>query len=138
MGIEPFLASTAILGIIAQRLVRLLCEHCKEAYAPASELLDELGLAHDPNLLFYKPHGCIECKGTGYKGREAIFEILEVDEEIKNLIVAKAPAARIRDAALQKGFRTLRDAGLAKIVQGKTSVEAVLRVTQEAEAVADD
>ena len=138
MGIEPFLASTAILGIIAQRLVRLLCEHCKEAYAPASELLDELGLTHSPNLLFYKPHGCIECKGTGYKGREAIFEILEVDEEIKNLIVAKAPAARIRDAALQKGFRTLREAGLAKIVQGKTSVEAVLRVTQEAEAVADD
>ncbi|MBS3910194.1 MAG: Flp pilus assembly complex ATPase component TadA [Actinobacteria bacterium] len=138
MGIEPFLASSAILGIIAQRLVRLLCEHCKEEYAPTPELLDELGLSDAPNLLFYRPHGCIECKGTGYKGREAIFEILEVDEEIKNLIVAKAPAARIRDAALRRGFRTLRDAGLAKIVQGKTSVEAVLRVTQEAEVAADD
>ena len=138
MGIEPFLASTAILGIIAQRLVRLLCEHCKEAYTPAPELLEELGVVNDPNLLFYKPHGCIECKGTGYKGREAIFEILEVDEEVKNLIVAKAPAASIRDAALRKGFRTLRDAGLAKIVQGKTSVEAVLRVTQEAEVGTND
>jgi len=135
MGIEPFLASSSILGIIAQRLVRLLCGHCKEPYTPAPELLSELGVSTDQEMTFYRSKGCIECKGMGYKGREAIFEILEINDEIKDLIMSKAPAARIREAAAKNGARTLREAGIAKVLQGKTSLEAVLKVTQDAEAL---
>jgi type IV pilus assembly protein PilB len=134
MGIQPFLAATAILGIISQRLVRLLCPACKEPYAPVPELLADLGLPTDSNINFYKPRGCSECRGVGYKGREAIFEILEVNDEIKELIMQRAATAKIREIAVKQGFRTLRDAGIAKVIQGKTSLEAVMKVTQDSSA----
>lgn len=135
MGVQPFLAATSTLGIISQRLVRLLCPSCKEPYAPVSELLSDLGLPTDGSVRFYKPKGCTECRGVGYKGREAIFEILEIDDEIRDLIVARASAARIREAAAKQGFRTLRDAGIAKVIQGKTSLEVVMKVTHDAGAL---
>jgi type IV pilus assembly protein PilB len=133
MGIEPFLIASSILGVVAQRLVRLLCPACKEAYTPAPELLQRLDLPLDRDLVFYRAKGCPECKGTGYKGREGIYEVLLLNDEIKNLIVLKATAAQIRDAAMKNDFRTLRDAGISKVIQGKTSLEAVLKVTLDSE-----
>ena len=135
MGIQPFLAATSILGIISQRLVRLLCPSCKEPYKPVPELLSGLNLPNDGSITLYRPKGCTECRGVGYKGREAIFEVLEINDEIRDLIVSRAAAARIREVAEKQGFRTLRDAGIAKVVQGKTSLEIVMKVTQDAGAL---
>jgi len=135
MGIQPFLAATSILGIISQRLVRLLCPSCKEPYKPVPELLSDLNLPNDGSITLYRPKGCTECRGVGYKGREAIFEVLEINDEIRDLIVSRAAAARIREVAEKQGFRTLRDAGIAKVVQGKTSLEIVMKVTQDAGAL---
>lgn len=135
MGIAPFLIATSTLGIISQRLVRVLCEHCKEGYQPAPELLGELGLPNRDDFVFYRARGCSECKGAGYSGREGIFEVLEISDELKNLIVSKAPAAKIRETALKSGFRTLRHAGLSKVIKGRTSIEAVLKVTMDSEAL---
>jgi type IV pilus assembly protein PilB len=135
MGIEPFLIASSILGVVAQRLVRLLCPICKEAYSPSPELLQRLNLPTDRDLVFYRAKGCPECKGTGYKGREGIYEVLPFNDEIKNLIVAKATAAQTRDAALKYDYRSLRDAGIYKVIQGKTSLEAVLKVTIDSESL---
>jgi type II secretory ATPase GspE/PulE/Tfp pilus assembly ATPase PilB-like protein len=131
MGIQPFLVATATIGVISQRLIRVLCPSCKEPYHPVPELLAELGLPEDQDAVFYKPKGCTECRGLGYKGRAAIFEILEIDNEIKDLIVAKAPPARIREAAEKQDFKTLRDSGIAKVIQGTTSLEIVMKATQD-------
>ncbi len=135
MGIEPFLVSSSILGIVSQRLVRLLCQRCKEAYEPAPELLEQLGIPARDGMVFYRAFGCSDCKGTGYKGREAIFEVMEINDELKELIVSKATAAHMREAALKHGFRTLREAGINKVIAGKTSLEAVLKVTMDSEAL---
>ncbi len=135
MGIEPFLAASSILGIISQRLVRLLCQKCKEAYEPAPELLEQLGIPSREGIVFYRAFGCPDCKGTGYKGREAIFEVMEINDELKELIISKSSAAHIRETALKYGFRTLREAGISKVIQGKTSLEAVLKVTMDSEAL---
>lgn len=135
MGIEPFLVASSVLSIVSQRLVRLLCQNCKAPYQPAPDLLKQLGLPADHDIVFYKAVGCPECKGTGYKGREGIYEVMEINEPIKDLIVAKAPAAKVREAAMEAGFKTLREAGIAKVVQSKTSLEAVLKVTMDLEAL---
>jgi type IV pilus assembly protein PilB len=135
MGIEPFLIASSILGVVAQRLVRLLCPTCKEAYTPSPELLQRLNLPMDRDLVFYRAKGCPECKGTGYKGREGVYEVLPFNDEIKNLIVAKATAAQIREAAMKYDYRSLRDAGIHKVIQGKTSLEAVLKVTIDSDSL---
>ncbi|HCG99405.1 MAG TPA: hypothetical protein DE036_06325 [Actinobacteria bacterium] len=129
MGIQPFLAGTAIVGVISQRLVRLLCPACKEPYTPVPELVVDLGLSTDKDIVFYRARGCTDCRGVGYKGREALFEILEVNDDVRDLIVARSTASRIREAATKDGFRTMREAGVAKVLQGKTSLEAVIGVT---------
>jgi type IV pilus assembly protein PilB len=135
MGIEPFLIASSILGVVAQRLVRLLCPNCREAYTPAPELLQRLNLPLDRDLVFYRAKGCPECKGTGYKGREGIYEVLLFNDEVKNMIVVKASAAQIREVAAKHDYRTLRDAGINKVIQGKTSLEAVLKVTVDSESL---
>ncbi|MBI4733709.1 MAG: Flp pilus assembly complex ATPase component TadA [Rubrobacteridae bacterium] len=131
MGIQPFLVATATIGVIAQRLIRTLCPYCKEPYTPIPELLDDLELPQDQEYTFYKPKGCTECRGIGYKGRAAIFEILEIDNEIRDLITSKSPPAQIRQAATKQNFKTLRDSGIAKVVEGTTSLEIVMKATQD-------
>jgi type IV pilus assembly protein PilB len=130
MGVEPFLVASSVTAILAQRLVRLLCEKCREAYEPSAELLKDLGIAKE-KLTFYRPKGCKYCDSTGYKGRIAIFELLTVSEEIKKLILAKASSGEIKELARREGMSTLWEDGLNKIKAGITSPEEVVRVTRE-------
>ncbi len=131
MGIEPFLISSSIVGIIGQRLVKRLCDSCKEAYAPEPELLKELGLPADGNFKFYEEKGCDLCRGTGFHGRINIQEILTPSRNVQKLIIEKADAAQIRNAAIKDGFVPLRIAGLRKVIEGVTTLAEVLQATQD-------
>ena len=133
MGIEPFLAASSIVGILAQRLVRRICPDCRESYKPSPEMLREMGLtqAVPADALFYRGKGCPRCMDIGYRGRTGIYELLTMDEEIRDLLLRNKDAAGIKAAAVARGMLTLRDAGLAKALRGETTIEEVLRVTQE-------
>jgi len=127
MGIEPFLISSAVLGVLAQRLARRLCS-CKEAYRPEAELIEEYNLPADVTL--YKPVGCSKCNNSGYKGRTAIFEIITTDEKLQNMIVARKSSREMKRYAIEAGIiTTLRGNGLKKVIAGVTSLEEVIKIT---------
>jgi type IV pilus assembly protein PilB len=129
MGIEPFLVASSVIGIVAQRLVRVLCERCREAYTPDAALLARLGVvAEGSPPVFYRPVGCEFCAGLGYRGRIGLFEVMLVDATVRELVTKHAPVAEIARAALAAGMRTLQDDGVAKVVAGLTSVEELRRV----------
>jgi type IV pilus assembly protein PilB len=129
MGIEPFLISSTIRGILAQRLGRKICQRCKEAYAPDQETLQHLGLK--PGVKLYKGKGCHACNNTGYKGRCGIFELLVPDFEVKKMVLGHASADEIKAYLVKKGgFDTLRRDGLRKAVEGITTIEQVIGVSQ--------
>ncbi|MCX8059709.1 MAG: ATPase, T2SS/T4P/T4SS family, partial [Aquificaceae bacterium] len=132
MGIEPFLVGSSVILIVAQRLLRKLCPRCKLVDDTPREVLYRLGVLKSPdeNIVIYKakPEGCPNCNGTGYKGRTAVHEILQIDEELRKLIVKGATAEEIRDLARKKGMRTLYEAGMLKVRKGITSIEEVERV----------
>jgi general secretion pathway protein E len=132
MGIEPFLVTSSIVAIIAQRLVRVLCPHCKEVYAPDEESLTNLGLDRSVlrNNTFYRKKGCNLCMQTGFRGRTAIFEILIVDEEIKRLVLKTSDANQINELAVKQGMITLQKDGIDKVLAGITTTEEVLRVAR--------
>ena len=132
MGIEPFLVTSSIIAIIAQRLVRMLCPHCKEVYVPDEESLANLGLDRSvlQNNTFYRKKGCNLCMQTGFRGRTAIFEIMIVDDEIKRLILKTSDANQINELALKRGMITLQKDGIDKVLAGITTTEEVLRVTR--------
>jgi type IV pilus assembly protein PilB len=130
MGVEPFLVASATIGVIAQRLVRRLCEKCKEAYRPKRVMLEELGFnPSEREWVFYRGKGCQHCKQTGYKGRLGIYEIMTVSEEIRELTTRGESSDKIKKAALRAGMRPLRHDGFMKALRGWTSVEEVVRVT---------
>jgi type IV pilus assembly protein PilB len=131
MGIEPFLLAATLETVIAQRLVRTICTKCKTPYEPSEEELLQLGIkARDvANQRFYYGKGCDHCKGTGYKGRTALFEIMDINDAIRDLVLQKAAATQIRIAAQRTGMRSLRDAGIQKIYAGLTTIEEVVRET---------
>ena len=131
MGVESFLLSSTIRGILAQRLVRIICHNCKEVDTSEADKaeLRMLGLSHDTVL--YKGRGCEACAYTGYYGRQGLFELLVVDEEIRKMILKNADAIQTRDAARARGMKTLLEDGVEKIKLGKTTLREVLRVTQE-------
>jgi general secretion pathway protein E len=134
MGTEPFLVSSSVIAVMAQRLVRRLCADCRRPATPAPEVLRELGLTPavvGAHTIFTTGDGCDACKGTGYRGRTGIHELLVVDDDIRSLIMKNTDAAAIRRAAIAAGMPALRQDGAAKIVAGETSIEEVLRVTQE-------
>jgi type II secretory ATPase GspE/PulE/Tfp pilus assembly ATPase PilB-like protein len=131
MGIEPFLISSSIAGIVGQRLVKKLCDSCKQAYAPEPELLKELGLPAGANFKFYRETGCDLCRGTGFHGRLSIQEILVPTRGVQKLVIEKADAAQIRSAAIKDGFVPLRMAGIKKVIEGVTTLEEVLQATQD-------
>lgn len=132
MGIEPFLVSSSLICIVAQRLVRVLCSLCKEPYQPAKETLNELGIKEKGlEVKLYREKGCQQCRETGYTGRIGIFEILIPTDELKRLIDKKASSSEIRDCAIRGGMKTLRQDGIEKLFKGITSLSEILRVTQE-------
>jgi len=132
MGIEPFLVASSLVGVIAQRLVRVLCERCKQAYTPLPEVRQRLGASKDrggrEQAVFYRPVGCEACNGIGYRGRTGIFEIMLMDEALRALVTRRAAANEIRDHAGRAGMATLAADGLAKVLLGLTSPEEVLDV----------
>jgi len=135
MGIEPFLLAATIETVLAQRLVRTICVKCKIPYEPSEEELMTLGIKTRDVAAqrFYYGKGCDNCKGTGYRGRTAIFEMMEVNDTVRELILGKASANQIRMAAQRAGMRTLRDAGIQKVFAGLTTIEEVVRETLAAE-----
>jgi general secretion pathway protein E len=130
MGIEPFLITSSVIAIIAQRLVRVLCPKCKEVYAPDAESLANLGLDPGESHPIYRKQGCAACMHTGYRGRTAIFEILILDEPIKRLILKTSDANLINDEALRRGMTNLLTDGARKVLEGITTIEEVFRVTR--------
>ena len=130
MGVEPFLISAAIVGVIAQRLSRQLCEHCKEPDEPPREALYRLGMTDEEieSATFFRAVGCEECTNRGFKGRLGIFEFLTLNEELQELIVRRAPLSEITQAAIACGMITLLQDGLAKVRAGRTTLDEVLRV----------
>ncbi len=130
MKIEPFLLSSAMLGIVAQRLVRRVCEKCRKRSAPPAEALEELGAAAVKGD-FVVGAGCMACGQTGYRGRLGIFEVLVVTDEIRDLIVSRGSTEDLARAARRQGMATLRDDALRKATQGITTLSEVIRVTRK-------
>ena len=128
MKIEPFLLSSAMVGVLAQRLVRRICEKCRTPFVPPSELLAELGVAHAKSK-FAHGKGCPACGGTGYHGRIAIFEVLEVNDEVRDLISSRASAEDLARAVRRGGMGSLRDDAIRQAAEGITTLEEALRVT---------
>jgi type IV pilus assembly protein PilB len=127
MGIEPYIVSSAVVGIVSQRLVKTLCEKCKEPYEADYSEKKMLGMEEEETLVLHKPVGCNACN-AGYSGRAAVHEIMPVNEEIRKLIDSGATTDKIRDEALRQGMTTLFRSSLALAEQGKTSFEEVMRV----------
>ncbi len=131
MSIPPFLIASSLGLVIAQRLLRKLCVHCREPYNPPEKLQNELGLTYDPQRVFYKPAGCPQCEYNGYRGRIAIYEILTVSQAVENLIMTRASSHELYRQALAEGLISLRQAGREKMMSGITSLDEVLRVTMD-------
>ncbi|MBI5149858.1 MAG: Flp pilus assembly complex ATPase component TadA [Candidatus Omnitrophica bacterium] len=129
IGVEPFLVSSTVAGILAQRLVRLVCDQCREEYVPAGDVLKSINV--EPGRKFYRGKGCVKCKQSGYAGRMGIFEFLVVDDLIKRMVDERRSADEIRKKAVEQGMTTLRQDGFMKAQKGLTSLEEVLRVTEE-------
>jgi type IV pilus assembly protein PilB len=133
MGIEPFLISSSVILVLAQRLARKVCTDCKEPIKVHPQLLIDLGVPPDEAKTFpvYKGKGCPICNNTGYKGRIGLYEVMPMKEEVKELILARASASEIKKEALRLGMKTLRQSGIFKVKEGMTTIEEVLRTTME-------
>ena len=129
MGVEPFLIASAVAGVMGQRLCRRLCPQCRKE-VPLDMKYYTLDVPPERDTVF-EPAGCDSCTRTGYKGRRALFEVLEVDEDIEGAIVRRENATQIRNISLSKGMKTLREDGWAKVFAGVTSVKEILRVTED-------
>jgi type IV pilus assembly protein PilB len=131
MGVEPFLLASTLEAVLAQRLVRRLCRQCRTAYVPSDGDLLQIGLdrATIGGRPFFKPHGCAECNHTGYHGRTGLFEWLRLTEPMRELVLQQAPSQRIQQLAAAQGMQTLREHGVAKLLDGETSLDEVVRHT---------
>ena len=130
MGIERFLITSSLIGVLAQRLVRVICPHCKEAYAPPAAALRRLDLdaAGEQDVKLYRGRGCDFCRGTGYRGRTGAVELITRSDHLRSLILTGASTDEIRSAAQVEGMRTLRQDGIEKVLSGVTTIEELLRV----------
>jgi len=133
MGVEAFLVASSLIGIIAQRLIRVICFNCKEEVEPPKDMLLALGFrpGEYDGVRFHKGRGCEDCKYLGYSGRTGIYEMIPVSQEIRDLAVARASGADLKRVAMQQGMQTLRQYGWERVKEGITTVEELLRVTQE-------
>jgi general secretion pathway protein E len=129
MGVEPFLIASSLLAVLAQRLVRRICPDCKEPFHPEESALEELGLPKDQ--VFYHGRGCEACMQSGYRGRTGIFELLVMDNDVRHLLTTGADSVKMKDMAVRNGMATLFEDGLLKVKTGMTTLNEVLRVTQE-------
>ena len=135
MGVENYLLTSTVNGILAQRLVRTLCLRCREPHAALPEVAEQLGLrryAKEADITLYRAVGCDACAGTGYRGRVCILEMLPITDAIRSLVMRRAASGELRARAIEDGMQTLYENGLAKAVAGATTLEEVLRVTREA------
>jgi type IV pilus assembly protein PilB len=129
MGVEPFLITSTVMGVLAQRLVRKICPKCKEAYIPDPDFLAKIGLR--PGLQLFKGKGCKACNNTGYKGRLGLYELLVPDSEVTKMVISRQPSEQIKAYLLKRGnFESLRRDGLRKAIDGQTTLEQVLGATQ--------
>jgi type IV pilus assembly protein PilB len=133
MGIEPYLLSGALVGVIAQRLARTLCPNCVTKYFPTDQELQDAGLASKAGRPFRKGAGCPQCHDTGFRGRLGIYEVMEVSPELRRLVHRACPASELRDVLRRQGILNLREEGVQLALEGKTSLEEVLRVTHDDE-----
>ncbi|MDQ3487195.1 MAG: Flp pilus assembly complex ATPase component TadA [Acidobacteriota bacterium] len=133
MGMEPYVIASALVGVVAQRLVRRLCTACRRQYTPEGETLRALNIseADASRFVFYKAIGCDECNGTGYRGRIALYEVMRVSDKVRRLVAQRAGEDMVRDAAVSAGMITLGEDGLAKVKAGITTAEELLRVVTE-------
>jgi len=131
MGVEPFMISASLEGVLAQRLIRKICTHCRTPYEPNEAVLAQLGLSpHDiGDKTFYYGKGCDQCNHTGYKGRKGIYELLHISDPIRELINQRAATVVLRQKAVELGMMTLRQDGLRCIYDGETTIEEVLKYT---------
>ncbi|TDU81360.1 type IV pilus assembly protein PilB [Prosthecobacter fusiformis] len=131
MGVEPFLVSATLEGVLAQRLLRTVCKNCRVAYEPSLSILNQLNLSQSDigGKQFYTGNGCEKCGGSGYKGRKGIYELLHVTDPIRELITQRAPTLVLKQKAIELGMLTLREDGLRNIYDGETSIEEVLKYT---------
>jgi type IV pilus assembly protein PilB len=131
MGIEPFLVASSVNLVLAQRLVRRACSSCKKQILLTGEVLEELQL--DPreaeNATFMLGEGCVECNGTGYKGRQGVYEVMMMTPRVRELVLERASAGEIKGVAISEGMLTLRRDGLQKLMRGLTTVEEILKET---------
>ncbi len=134
MGIEPFLIASSLLGVLAQRLVRKICQQCRQNYAPSPDIVAQLGLSQNGEITLVRGAGCQACRGVGYKGRMAIYEHMVVTDKVRAQIISRVPSTVIRGDLIKDGFIGLREDGIAKAVMGLTTVEEVLRVSQAVDA----
>lgn len=134
MGIKPYLVSSTVQGVFAQRLVRTICPSCREAYRPSEEEIHALSLkpGETQGLELYRGKGCSSCNATGFKGRIGIFELLIMTDEIREMVLNNASSAEILKKAKEMGLRTLKEDGMEKVKRGYTTIEEVMRVTQDA------
>jgi general secretion pathway protein E len=137
MGVQPFLVASSLVGVLAQRLVRVLCRECREAYVPTREEREQVGLtdrtlaeAGNPTHV-YRSRGCPACQGTGYQGRTGIYELMMVNDDVRPLILRSVDSGTIKKAAVERGMVTLMEHGAFKVARGITSAAEVLSVTAE-------
>ncbi len=130
MGVEPFLIAASVIGVLAQRLGRRICQNCKEPYKPPVEALRRINFPLEAldDVVLYRGRGCEQCRHTGYRGRVGIYELMLMNEEIQDLIVRRAPLSELKRAALAAGMKTLKMDGFQKVLEGLTTVEEVMRV----------
>jgi type IV pilus assembly protein PilB len=131
MGVEPYQFVSALNCVLAQRLVRVICPHCKRPATVSRAMLEESGLdpSRLPHQVFFEGAGCIECGGTGYKGRTAICELLDLSDPIRELILARKPTSEIKKAAREEGMRFLRECAVERVMQGMTTLKEINKVT---------
>jgi general secretion pathway protein E len=136
MGVEPFLVSSSLVGVLAQRLIRTLCSSCSEEWEPSDEVLAPAGLSRQAlketygTVTIKRPKGCNECRFSGYRGRTAIHELMVITDSIRQMILNRLDSSTIRKQASAEGLKTLRESAIEKLVTGKTSFEEILRMTQ--------
>jgi type II secretory ATPase GspE/PulE/Tfp pilus assembly ATPase PilB-like protein len=129
MGIEPFLVTSSVSCVIGQRLIRKICPECKESYYPAASVHKTFQIKED--VLLYRGKGCPACKFKGYRGRTGIYEVLVIDDELRELIISKASSEVLKKKACEKGMRVMRDDAVMKVLFGVTTLEEALTVVQE-------